>query len=362
MTASPPLTAWHSGRQLRRTGSGDRSGPGAPRAVPWRPETAGRRSERCVRPRCRFAAGRSPARPTRMQCRSHRPGLGTWARPWPARRSSRVRGASPARQSVPALRASWARRLVPARQASCARQLLAAQPACESHSPLQAPGGWLFRQRPALATARTPLRAASVQVRQAVSPPPSLRGVRPQPSRREVRQQPSRPPGQAWHLPVHEAEQALPLRRRASAAPAADRPRRGLPPPARRAARAATLPSGSPARPPAVTRRKLQRRAAADSASPSGRDTRARRHHATPQARAATRRSMHRRPAAPESPARAEPSCRHDARAPEASRPGPKPVPRAHWRRSTAPPRPLPRRPGAAACGRNAGSTGRCPG
>ena len=361
MTASPPLTAWHSGRQLRRTGSGDRSSSEAPRAGPWRPETAGRRSDRCVRPRCRFAAGRSPARPTRMPGRSYRPGLGTWARPWPARRSSRVRGASPARQSVPALRASGARRLVPARQASCARQLLAAQPACESHSPLQAPGGWLFRQRPALATARTPLRAASAQDRRA-APPTSLRMVPPKPSRPEVLPQSSRRPGQARHLPVQEAAQALPVRRRASPASAADQPRRGFPSSARRAALAAALPSGSPARPPAVTRWTLQGRAATGLASPSGRDTRARRRRATPQARAATRRWMHRRRAAPESPARAEPSCPRDARALEASRPGPTPVPDPQGGRSTSASRRLPQRPAATVCGRNAGSTGRCPG
>lgn len=358
MTAPPPLTAWHSGRQLRRTGCGGRSSSKTSTAGSGRPGPAGQRPTASARPPRLSAVARLPAKSTRMPCRrSCRPG--SWARwPWPARR------ASGARRLVPALRASRARRLVPARQASCARQPLPAQPACESHSPSQARGPWLLRRIPASATARTPLRAASVQDRRAVPRPPSLRVVPPQPSRREVLPQPSRRPGQARHLPVHEAQQALPVRRRASPAPAADRPRprRGFPSSARRAALAAALLSGSPARPPAVTRWTLQGRAATGLASPSGRDTRARRRHATPQARAATRRWMHRRPAAPESPARAEPSCPRDARAPEASRRGPTPVPDARGGRSTAPSRRPHPRSAATACARNAGSTGRCPG
>jgi hypothetical protein len=360
MTAPPPLMAWHSRRQLRRTGCGDRSSSEASRAGPEPSEPAVQRPDACARPRCRFAAARSPARPTRMPCRrSHRAVPGHWARcSWPARRplrargAFRVRGASRARQPVPALRASSARPFVPALRASCARQPSPVRPAFEFHWPSQARGRWLLRPTPALATA--PLRSAPVQDRRAVSPPrPPRPGVPLQPSRRR--------PAKARHLPVHEAEQALPARRRVSPAPGAARSRGEPRSSVRRAAPAATLPSGSPARLAAVTHRTLQRRAAG-LASPSGRDTRARRRHATPQAPAATRRSMHPRPAAPESPARVDPSYPRRARAPEASHPGPKPVPRAQGGRSTARSRPLPRRPGAAACGRNAGSTGRCPG
>ena len=356
MTAPPPLMAWRSGRQLRRTGCGGRSSSKTSMAGAGPPGPAGQRPIASARPPRLCAVARLPAESTRMPCRrSCR--LGSWARwPWPARRASGVR------RRVPARRASRALRLVPARQASCARQPLPAQPACASHSLSQARGPWLLRRIPALATAQMQLRAASVQDRRAVPPPRSLRMVPPQPFRREVPPQRSRRPGQARHLPVHEVAQALPARQRASPAPAVDRPPRGFRRSAWRVAQAATLPSGSPARPPAVTRWTLQGRAATGLASPSGRDTRARRRRATPQARAATRRWMHRRRAAPESPARAEPSCPRDARAPEASRPGPTRVPDAQGGRSTAPSWRRHPRPAATACARNAGSTERCPG
>lgn len=308
-----------------------------------RPGPAARQPAASGRPRRPLAAGRSPAGPTRMSCRGSCR-LGPWAQwPWPARRAWQARRA---------------RQLVPARQASCARLPLQARPACESRLPSQLREAWLLRLAPASATAPASLRAAPLQDRRAVPRPPC---------RPAVASQPSRWPQKARDLPVHEAkqvqqaQQALPARQRASPAPGVDRPLRAfLQSPALRAARTATLPSRSPARPPDVTRWKLQGRAATGLASSSGRDTRARRHRATPRARAATRRWTHRHPAAPGSPARAELSCPREARVPEASRPWPSPVQDAQGGRQAAPSRRLRRRPAATACGRSAGSTGRC--
>lgn len=330
MTVPSTPPAGRSRRQLPRTGCSGRigsepSGPaaGQPEAAEPGPRAAGpRRSPAAAGPSAAESVAAEP--PRKLRCRSCLEPV--------------------ARRCSPARRPSWARRFVQARSAS------------ETHSSSRAQVSepWRPRRSPASATAPASLRAAPLPARRLARPPPS------RPARKKV------PERDLPALAPAVAAQALPARRPEPPMPAAGRARAWLRSPARPAEEAwwpaeeaSRPPSGSPARSTAAAQLTPEE-TAPGFASPSGRDTRARRRHAIPRAPAAATRWTHRRPAALGFPARAEPSCSRATCAPEAIRPARGAVPAVHSARRSPSPR-APRRRAARACARNAGSTGRYP-